>query len=465
MKILLINPCLRTYRPNRNFPIGLSYVTSALERAGYDFEILDIEAQRYSDAEIESRLKRTQFDVVALGTLVSGYKIVKWISRLIKSINKDAIIIAGNSVASSIPEILLSKTEVDIAVMGEGDITIVEILEALKGLKSLENVHGIYYKKENKIFATPKRLLIPDINKIPLPNWELFDMKIYLSNAIYDVPTPYPLPKEEIRAFVVNTARGCPFKCSFCYHVFRGEKYRYRSPESILAEIKTLQEKYGINYINFYDELTFFSKRQANEFVDKVLESGLKFFWNADVRADLFTEDDFEILKKLKKAGCIGLGYSLESGNPDILKSMNKRLKVEDFISQKKALDLVEIKTFTSLVLGYPQETLKTLKQTFDICYELNVYPSAGYLLPQPKTPMYEAAKKKGIIKDDEDYLLRMGDRQDLRVNLTDIPDDVFESEVKMHLQRISDKLNLGLNEQTLIKTGTFLLSKEEEKG
>lgn len=189
----------------------------------------------------------------------------------------------------------------------------------------------------------------------------------------------------------------------------------------------------------------------------------MKFFWNADVRANLFTEDDIAILKKFKKAGCIGLGYSLESGSPEILKTMNKKLVVENFIHQKKALDLAGIKTFTSLVLGYPQETLDTLKQTFDICYDLDIYPSVGYLLPQPGTPMYELAKQNRLIIEEEEYLLRLGDRQDLRINLTNIPDDVFQSEVKKHLKKIADKLRLNLSEEKLIKTGKMIMSKNKE--
>lgn len=454
MKILLIQPCLRPERPHRNFPIGLCYVASAIHRAGYDFEIIDIEAHRYSEQELETLLRQKDFDVVALGTLVTGYKTVKELAALIRNIHHEAIIIVGNSVASSIPEILLSKTDVDIVVIGEGDITIVELLKAIEHNRPLEDVQGICFKKDGAIHCTPKRSVIADINTLPIYNWALFDMKTYLTHAIHDIPEPYPMPSESIHAFVINTARGCPFHCTFCYHVFHEDTYRYRSPESILSEIALLQKKYGINYIAFYDELTFFSKKQVNTFVDVLLQSGLEFFWIADCRANLFTEEDVELLAKLKKSGCIGLGYSLESGNPEILKAMHKTITVEGFARQKKALDLAGLKTFTSLVLGYPQETLETLRQTFDVCYELDVYPSAGYLLPQPGTPMYELAKQKGLITDEEQFLLQMGDRQDLRINLTTIPDDVFQIEVRKHLKRISDKLNLPFSETTLIKTG-----------
>lgn len=455
LKIILINICLRHYLPNRNFPIGLSYIATAIKDAGYNFKIIDIEAHRYTNEEVENLLRNESFDIVAFGALVTGYKIAKRLSALVRKINKDAIIIAGNSVAASIPELLLTKTEVDIAVIGEGDITIVELLDKLNNSESLDDAQGIYFKKNGKIISTPKRQCMADIDKFA--NWELFDMEIYLKYSILDVPEPYPISKESIKAFVINTARGCPFRCTFCYHVFQNDKYRYRSPASILSEISLLQKKYNVNYIFFYDELTFFNKEQVNEFVNAILKSCLKFFWNIDARANLFTEKDKEMLKKLKLAGCNAVGYSLESTNPDILKSMNKRIKVEDFIRQKKALDMAGIKTFTSLVIGYPQETLESIKQTFDVCYALDIYPSAGYLLPQPKTLMYEIAKENGLIQDEEAYLMKLGDRQDLRINLTNIPDEVLKAEVQKHLKRISDKLTLGFSDEKLLKTGSYV--------
>lgn len=460
MNIALININIRPYMDKAYFPIGLAYVATAMKHAGYTFDIIDIEAHRYSDREIEEILTKKIYDVIAFGTLVSGYKFAKNVASIARKTNRGAIIIAGNSVASSIPEHLLKNTEVNIAVKGEGDITICKLLRAIEDKTPLEEVKGIVFLKDEEIVDTGYETVM-NIEDVGHPDWDLFDMGLYVSKAIQDVRKPYPIPIEKIKAFVVNTARGCAFHCSFCYHVFQYAKYRYRSPRSILSEVALLQEKYGINYINFFDELTFFTKKQVIDFVDKLLDIGIEFYWNADIRSNLFTKDDIELLRKIKKAGCQGLGYSLESGNPEILKTMNKKLTVEDFIEQKKALDKAGIKTMTSLVIGYPQETLETLKQTFDICYDLNIYPSVGYLLPQPGTPMMEAARQKGYADDMEDYLLKMGDRQDLRFNLTDLPDDVLADAVTFHLQRISDKLGLGLRSEQLTRTYTHITSKE----
>jgi anaerobic magnesium-protoporphyrin IX monomethyl ester cyclase len=460
MNIILINICVRPYLNKAYFPIGIAYVATALERAGYQFDVIDIDRYRYSDDEVASLLGKKQYDVIALGTLVSGYKFAKNIAQIARAVNPEACIVAGNSVASSIAEYLLQNTEVDIAVKGEGELTIVNLLRALESDKPLHTVKGIAFSKDGKFFDTGFEKPL-DIDAVGYPNWELFDVNYYIEKSLQDVPEPYPIQLDQIKAFVVNTARGCPFHCTFCYHVFQYTKYRYRSPESILEEIAVLQERYAINYINFFDELTFYSKKHIEHFVDAVLSSGMKFFWNADIRSDLFDYGDMDLLAKVKRSGCQSFGYSLESGNPEILKSMGKKLTVEHFAAQKKALDKAGIKTFTSIVIGYPEETLETLRQTFDVCYDLNIFPSTGYLLPQPGTPMFEIAKSKGYTDDMEAYLMKMGDRQDLRFNLTGMPDDILVGEVKKHLKRISDKLELGLQGDQLVKTFTFLTSKD----
>jgi len=456
MKVLIINVCLRPHRTDSIFfPIGLAYIATAIKRADFDFEILDLDAARLSDEDFEEYIRKTDFDVVALGCIVTGYKYVKQLAEVIKK-NKDVSIIAGNSVVTSIPEILLTKTMVDIGVMGEGDITIVELLRAIENKTRLEEVKGIVFKKEGNVVFTLEREVIPNLDELPFIDYELFDMKAYIDKFKYSVSEPYPVAFDKLKALPINAARGCPFNCTFCYHVFRNKKFRMRSAENVAREIEYLHDKFGVNYILFSDDLFLVSKEQANYLADCFIRQNIKVFWDASCRAGLFKESDLELALKLKKAGCVSLGYSLESASQEILKAMNKKITVQDFIIQTDLLHKAGINPVTSLVIGYPQETEETLKLTFDCCYDCNIYPSAGYLLPQPGTPMYEYAVNAGLIKDKEEYLLNMGDRQDFRINLTGMKQERIEELVRYHLKRISDKMQLGLDEDHLIKTGHY---------
>ena len=456
MKVLLINISLRPESPRLMPPVGLAYIATAIDRAGYELEIIDIDAHRYSDAEVEEMLKSKEYDVAGMGCIITGYKTVKRLAGIIKKY-KNVPVMVGNSVATSIPELLLKNTEVDIAVIGEGDITAVEVLGAIEKKEHLSSVKGIYYKENGQIFATPPREPIADIDSIPVINWSLFNMDIYLEKSRLHIDEPYPpIPFDQLKSVPINTARGCAFRCTFCYHVFRDYKYRIRSPQNIFEEIITLKEKYGFNYVNLFDELTFYSIPQVESFLDTMKLYNLGVYWVACCRGNLFREKDIELARRLKEAGCIGLVYSLESASPEILKAMNKKITKDEFMEQTRTLRKAGLATWTSIVIGYPQETEDTLQQTFDCCYEAEIYPSTGYLLPLPGTAMYDYALETGAIKNEEEFLLNAGDRQDFLINLTKLEREKIEEIVKSNLQRISEKLKIDLDESCLIKTGHY---------
>lgn len=465
MKILVINISLRPPPARKWMPIGLAYVTSAMKRAGYQFELLDLDAHPQTPQEVERFLKTNRFDIVAMGCIVTGYNKIKWISQVVRQAHPDTRIIVGNSVASSIPDILLTKTGADIAVMGEGDEAIVDILDAIKTGRELETVPGIHFLKGNRIVRNPIRPAIKNIDVIPIPDWDIFDMDAYIENLRGAINEPLPpIPPDKIRPMPLNTARGCPYSCTFCFQVFHEDKYRWRSPQSIIAEMRWLQEKYGINYFVFSDELSFFSAKQAEAFADALLASDLEVYWDADCRTGLFSkEEHIEIARKLKKAGLMALSYSLESASADILKWMNKNVGPEKFSRQVEICNKANLPSLTSIVIGYPNETEQTIKDTIDCCIANNIYPSAGYLLPQPGTAMYDYAVKQGFIKDPEEYLLAMGDRQDLRLNMTSMTDDELEGITQRELARCSAELNLGLDAGKLLKTGTYKTSKKKQ--
>src|SRR5271157_5292790 len=135
-KVLLLNISLRPTSDKCIFPIGLGYIATAIYNAGFEMEILDLDVHRMSDEEFEEYIQNADFNVAAMGCIVTGYRFVKKYCEIIKR-NKDVPIIVGNSVATSIPYILMEKTKVDIGVIGEGDITIVELLNTIKNNEPL----------------------------------------------------------------------------------------------------------------------------------------------------------------------------------------------------------------------------------------------------------------------------------------------------------------------------------------
>jgi len=297
-------------------------------------------------------------------------------------------------------------------------------------------------------------------------NWDFFDVERYLAMPSAKADRE----KDVTRAMPIITARGCAFKCSFCHFVFWNDPYRNRTPNSVIAEIKQVIEKYHVTHIDFWDDLSFASAHQVEKMSDAILESGLEFKWMATVRVDLFSranlssDDALKVAKKMKQCGCYDVGFALESGNQEILEMMNKKIEVDAFLETVNIFKQVGITVNTSVIFGYPTETKETIRETFDQCLKAGVYPSIGFLLPLPATGMYDYAKQKCLIVDEDAYLESITERQDICLNMTNMRNEDIMKEIKVGERKLNDMLDLALNENTFIKTRGYKNSKIKKK-
>ncbi|OGN90486.1 MAG: hypothetical protein A2Z70_01065 [Chloroflexi bacterium RBG_13_48_17] len=460
MRILLINVCLRRESRVKYLPVGLSCIATSLALAGFKPDILDIDLYRLSDAEVDNFLRKNRYDIVGFGTIVTGYRYIKDLARRVKEIMPGALVVVGNTVASSIPELLLTKVpQVDIAVIGEGDNTILDIVHAKLEDTVWHNIPGIAYRDGENVIITPRRKAVPNIKEIPFPDYSLFNIEEYIKVSPITVPEPYPIPVEEFRALSVNTARGCPYNCTFCTHAFKNDKYRFYPFSMVIEYIDLLQKKYGINYVNFGDELTFHSIVRTEELCKEIEKKGIKFYWPMQPRGNTYKKRDLDLLKRCKDLGALTIGGALESSDPAILKAMNKKMDAAEFIEQMDTARKAGLGCTTSLVFGYPQETPETIRHTFEVCKRCEIYPSIGFLLPLPGTPMYKYTKEHGFIPDEEEYLLHTGDRQDLHVNLTQMSDEVLFNIIREEAIKLKNFLGIPLSDDDVVKTRVYRVS------
>ena len=464
---LFVNPCLRRGFFTKTLPVGLASVMTYYQNQGRKFDLLDIDIHEYDDEYVENYIKNNQFKFVLLGAIVTHYKWIKWFVNMVKKHHPETFVIVGNSVAGSIPELFLSKTLADAAVIGEGEITAYETIKALERGEDLTNVEGLAFKNKDGVVINPPRK-VGLIDDLPIINWDFFEVEKYLAKPINLMDSEEA--SQNARAMPVCTARGCAFKCSFCHYVFWNDPYRNRSHESILVEIKRNIEKYNAEYINFWDDLSFASAKQVDKLCEQIFASGLKFKWSASIRVDLFSranlnrEDSLKIARKMKESGCFMCGFSLESGSQEILDMMNKKIEVEAFMETVDILHEADIICNTSVVFGYPIETKETIQETFEQCLKARVYPSIGFLLPLPATGMYDYALAKGHIKDEEEFLISITERQDICINMTKLSDEEIMDEIKVGGKKLNDLLKLGLTEDRYVKTGNFKNYKAKKK-
>ncbi|UCB56933.1 MAG: radical SAM protein [Candidatus Omnitrophota bacterium] len=443
MKILLINPPIREWAKPNVLPLGLGYIASILKRSGYEVEMMDINARRFSPVEVEDRLKTADFDAVGIGAIVTVYKYVKWLIAKLKKYHPDKKIIIGGSIGTSIPHIILEKTEADIVCIGEGEVTVVELMQALEQKRDLSAVEGIWFRdKDGRICHNKERAPIKNLDDISFPAWDLFPMEIYLKNPV-GAPNRNKWidgasDKEAVLSMNLSGSRGCPYKCIYCYHDFMGQRYRHRSARSIIDEMRILNDKYKVEYFHFIDDEFCLNKNFVYDFCRaKKKAFGNKITWGCTGRVNLMTED---LIAEMADAGCVLIGYGIESGSQKILDVLKKDSTVE----QAKEAVRLTIKHLgwadCSFMIGSPGENSETIKETVDFCKELDLTPEVIFFVtPYPGTELYSMALSQGKIKDEEEYLLGMGEQgEKIRVNFSELSD----TELKKIQDRMIKKLN-----------------------
>lgn len=416
MKVLLINPLMS--EEARFFPLGLGYIAQVLLKSGHHVTVLDINAYKWNKDEVKARIASSDFDIAAITALITQYPYVKWLSKVIREVNPPARIIVGGGLASSIPQMLLERTDVDIAVIGEGEVTSRELIESIDANERLEGVRGICFKENNRIYQTAPREYIVNLDEIPFPARSLFPMEIYLQSSVFSLRTTFD---SSARTTNLITSRGCPYGCVYCYHGIFGRKFRARTPDNITEEIKELQKEHKVNSLMFNDDTFVIDRERVLSLCDKLTGENSGISWTCNGRANLMDE---ELLGKMKKAGCKLISYGIESGNQKILDALNRKTTVEQI---KRAIELtwkVGIIPHAYLMVGMFGETKDTIQDTVNLCKELKVGQGIGYVTLFPGTPLLTMAVEAGKVDDFEELIEGSNlNPSVLSVNLTDMTD------------------------------------------
>jgi len=346
MRFLLVNPfCPLSEMPSP--PLGLACLAAVLEKAGVEVKIMDLVVSPFSHARMASVLESYRPQAVGVTAVTMTFDNAMRVVRAVKQIDPDILtLMGGPHVTFCAPETLRDHREVDIIVSGEGEHTLVEWVKAMQNGRQWEHVEGIYYRRGSDICFTGQRPFIVDLDTLPKPARHLLPLGRYRSLG---------MPISMI------TSRGCPFKCIYCVgRKMVGAKVRYRSAQKVADELEYLNHL-NFTQINIADDLFTANKKHCAAVCDEIIKRGLELKWTSFARVDTISE---ELLRKMKAAGCSGVSFGIESGNPEILKTIKKGITPEQVIEAVELCRRTGISAHGSFLLGLPGESAATLRET-----------------------------------------------------------------------------------------------------
>jgi radical SAM superfamily enzyme YgiQ (UPF0313 family) len=423
MKILLINSPIRLDANPNCIPYGLATIASTLANSGFNTEIYDANALRPSKDEIIRRLKEKTWDLVGLSGLITTYEFQKWLIASLKNVHPDLPVISGGGLATSSSDLLFQNTGVDMTVVGEGEHTMLELCHCIENDADPSKIPGVWFRKNGQIIKNESRKNIDNLGIIALPAWDLLPMDIYLKNPIWgDVANNSSGFREDVkltRSMNIIASRGCPFSCRYCYHLFGRSNYRFRSAQNIVDEVEILVDRYGVDFIGFVDDNMMVSEKRLVEFCDLMEKRDFPITWGCHGRV---TSAKPEVLQRMAKAGCVWIGYGIESGSQKMLNVMNKKATVKQAKEAIINTRQVSIYPNTTFIFGYPGETLETIQETIDFKREMELECSSFFATPYPGTYLYEQVSPQ--IKDEEAFVRSLGNATEFTINLTKFPDE-----------------------------------------
>ncbi len=392
-KVLLLYPItgMDVFGVNVGLPLSCLYLGTVLQMAGYRVEILDERLTTTFAADVAASLEREHPVLVGVSSM-TGMQIRGGLeaARAVREADPTIPIVWGGVHPTLCPDSTLRDPLCDLIVLGEGEITLVELADCLREGGDLSQVAGIGYLSEGRPQYTPGRPMIEELDVIPRPDYGLLDMQHYFTTA----------PSTSEPQLQIVTSRGCPFDCEFCYNLkFNERRFRYFSAERTVADIVDLVERFGVRAIFIEDDYFFGHPGRVEKICDLLIEKDLDLLIQVPCRVDYLYKRKPEMLDKLHRAGFKELWIGVESGSPDRLKEILKRTDLDQVREVNRLLAGSDVYAKYGFMAGFPKEERQETLETVDFMFELlsdnrnaGVAPVAIYT-PYPGTTLYDKAK------------------------------------------------------------------------
>jgi len=427
-------------------PYAFPIIIRQLEKSKHTYDIIDTHLHKKTRKDIIEFIKKSKSNIFGISSYSEGYNFVKIITKEIKKKNKDAVVIVGGILAKS-GDVLFEQTEVDIVVTcPEGEYVLPEILDVLDlNTNDFSSLKGFSYrsKSNSQVINLPPRPIMnnKEYQKTEIPAYEVFDNEIFqiidYLNTIEDMP---------VKGFPLLTTRGCPFKCTFCGHMY-GRRFLRKNWDNFFKHIDFLLERYSVTGFFSNDTNLFLNEKDVEEYCKRYRDGNYSFKIAAEMRP---TFGDYQMFKRLKDHGVLVLLIGYESGSQIMLDNMKKQTDIKQVFQIIKDAVKADIILHGNFIFGTPGENEKTVKETRNFMFELEklyekqkevlknkgMIGASGYgwsiVIPTPPSELFSLAIDSGAIKDVDSYLSSL-DREDYSLEY-----------IKSHIRHSGGDVNLS---------------------
>jgi len=369
--LLLVNPLFLHEDPVEQhlmtpyFPLGLLYLAATAREAGYKVSVFDSTFQS-GDENLIAVMKKEKPQVVGISILATVRAAALRLAALAH--RHGAMVIVGGSDPTGRPESYLryqvdGRRPVDLAVIGEGEQTLLELLpHLLNGQEIGPHLNGIkglaYLDADGQVVRTQARPHLTDLDSLPLPARDLIDLTSYRRAW-----------QSHHRYFSLSliATRGCPYACSWCQKSVFGRSFRPRDPEAVAEEMRLVKEQYHPDQLRIVDDVMGIDREWVRTWHDAVLNRDATIPFECLSRVDLM---DDELARLLKEAGCRRIAFGAESGSQKVLDAMNKGTRVEQIRRAAALCRHHGIETYFYIMLGYPGEQWQDIRKTIALLRE-----------------------------------------------------------------------------------------------
>ena len=392
MKILLIKAYSGRKYCDIVPPMGLMYLASYARSKINDIDIRIFDARLKGSRKenvLNEMIEKYGPDMVGISASSEDSQGMHSIARAVKSFDRKISVVAGGAHPSSYADDVVEDANIDIAVIGEGELTFYEIIEYALGRRGIDDIDGIVFRREGNTFRSRPRAYIEDLDSLPFPSWDLIDVEAYSRTNIIMMN---PIMKGRLYMGMI-TSRGCPYNCVYCHDIL-GKVFRKRSAANVVAEIGALVDNYGVDEIHIYDDIFNFDGYRVDNICDMIVEYNLKVniaFPNG-IRGDIIEK---KTLVNMKRAGVYMVTFALESASPRIQRFIKKDIDIVSLRENIIFSDSIGLITNCFFMLGFPGESYSELRETIRFALSSPLIFAAFFIVtPQKNTKLYDMAKE-----------------------------------------------------------------------